>query len=108
VLSAHDWPPEPGAIYWHIANTDELLAATTDHVISRVMNEVVGGTRPRETIRAIALGLFDAIHGHPWVGAQLSREPWQPAVLQIVESFGGQPQALDVPDRGSSTVRPRR
>jgi hypothetical protein len=33
------------------------------------------------------------------VGAQLSREPWQSAVLQIFESFGGQLQALGVPER---------
>jgi Tetracyclin repressor-like, C-terminal domain len=35
----------------------------------------------------------------PWAGAQLSREPWQSAVLQIFESVGGQLQALGVPQR---------
>ena len=30
-----------GAIYWHVANKDDLLAATTDDVIARVMTEVV-------------------------------------------------------------------
>src|ERR1700729_3465731 len=43
--------------------------------------------------------LFDAIDSHPWVGAQLSREPWQSAVLQILESVGEQLQALGVPGR---------
>ena len=43
--------------------------------------------------------MFDAIDAHPWVGAQLSREPWQPAMLQIFESAGGQVQALGVPER---------
>ena len=43
--------------------------------------------------------MFDAIEAHPWVGAQLSREPWQSAVLQIFESFGGQIQALGVPEQ---------
>jgi hypothetical protein len=33
------------------------------------------------------------------VGTQLSREPWQSAMLQILESFGGQLQALGVPGR---------
>jgi AcrR family transcriptional regulator len=88
-----------GAIYWHVANKNELLAATTDDVIARVMTEVVSGAEPREAIRATALGVFDAIDAHPWVGAQLSREPWQSAVLQIFESFGGQLQALGVPQR---------
>jgi hypothetical protein len=63
------------------------------------MTEVVSDAEPREAIRAIASGVFDAIDAHPWVGAQLSREPWQSAVLQIFESFGGQLQALGVPER---------
>ena len=88
-----------GAIYWHVANKNDLLAATTDDVIARVMTGVVSGAEPREAIRAIALGAFDAIDAHPWVGAQLSREPWQSAVLQIFESVGGQLQALGVPER---------
>jgi AcrR family transcriptional regulator len=88
-----------GAIYWHVTNKNDLLAATTDHVIARVMTEVVTGAEPREAIRATALGVFDAIDAHPWVGAQLSREPWQSAVLQIFENFGGQLMALGVPGR---------
>jgi AcrR family transcriptional regulator len=88
-----------GAIYWHVANKNDLLAAATDEVIARVMTEVVSGAEPREAIRAVASGLFDAIDAHPWAGAQLSREPWQSAVLQIFEGFGGQLQALGVPQR---------
>src|ERR1700722_13252369 len=88
-----------GAIYWHVANKNDLLAATTGDVIARVMTEIVSGAEPREAIRAMASGVFDAIDAHPWVGAQLSREPWQTAVLQIFEGFGGQLQALGVPQR---------
>ena len=87
-----------GAIYWHVANKDELLAAATDDVVARVMTGVVGKAEPRDAIRAIALGVFDAIDAHPWVGAQLSREPWS-AMLQIFEGIGGQIQALGVPER---------
>ena len=54
---------------------------------------------PREAIRAIALGVFDAIDAHPWVGTQLSREPWQPAILQIFEGIGANLKALGVPER---------
>ncbi|MGB8794821.1 MAG: TetR family transcriptional regulator, partial [Mycobacterium sp.] len=74
-----------GAIYWHVANKNDLLAATTNHVIAGVMTEVVSGAEPREAIRAIALGVFDAIDAHPWVGTQLSGEPWQSAVMEIFE-----------------------
>src|SRR6516225_6833410 len=86
-----------GAIYWHVADKGELLAAATDDVIARVMSEVEGDARPREAIRAVALGVFDAIDVHPWVGAQLFREPWRPAMLEIIESVGGRLQALGVP-----------
>jgi AcrR family transcriptional regulator len=87
-----------GAIYWHVGGKNELLAATTNDVIARVMTKVVDGTVPREAIRAVALGVFDAIEAHPWVGAQLHREPWQSAMLQIFEGIGGQLQALGVPE----------
>jgi AcrR family transcriptional regulator len=86
-----------GAIYWHVASKNELLAAATNDVIARAMTEVAGDAEPREAIRAIALGVFDAIDAHPWAGTQLSREPWQSAVLQIFEGIGEQLQALGVP-----------
>lgn len=88
-----------GALYWHVANKDELLAAATNEVIERVMTSVVQGATPRKTIRAISLGVFNAIDAHPWVGTQLSREPWQTAILQIFERIGCQLQALGVPKR---------
>jgi AcrR family transcriptional regulator len=88
-----------GAIYWHVASKNDLLTAATDDVITRVMTELASGAEPQEAIRAMTLGVFDAIDAHPWVGTQLSREPWQPAILQILEGVGGQLQALGVPGR---------
>ena len=96
-----------GAIYWHVASKNDLLTAATDDVIARVMTEVASGAEPQEAIRAIALGAFDAIDAHPWVGTQLSREPWQPAILQILEGVGGQLQALGVPGTGAVRLRVR-
>jgi AcrR family transcriptional regulator len=88
-----------GAIYWHVANKDDLLTAATNNVIAHVMAAVVTGADPREAIRTIAVGVFDAIDAHPWVGTQLSREPWQSAVMEIFEGIGGQLVALGVPER---------
>jgi AcrR family transcriptional regulator len=88
-----------GAIYYRVAGKDELLAAATDGVVGRAMAGVPSGAEPRETIRAIVLGVFDAIDAHPWVGTQLSREPWQPAIVSVLEGIGGQLQALNVPER---------
>lgn len=87
-----------GALYWHVANKDELLAATTDDVIGRILSDAVTGAEPAETIRAIALGVFDAIDAHPWVGTQISREPWQTAMVQVFERIGGTLSGLGVPE----------
>ncbi len=87
----------PGAIYWHVANKDELLAAAAGDVVSRVMAEVVRRRDPRKAIREVALGMFDAIDAHPWVGTQLARAPWETALVQIFEGLGGQLHALGVP-----------
>lgn len=88
-----------GAIYWHVTNKNDLLAAATEQVIARVMTDVTGEPDPRETIRAVALGLYDTIDAHPWVGAQLAREPWQFAMLHIFEGIGGPLLTLGVPER---------
>lgn len=88
-----------GALYWHVADKDALLAAASDAVVGRVMAKVESGAEPREAIRAIALGIFDAIDAHPWVGQHLSREPGQPATLQLFESIGGRLRPLGVPER---------
>lgn len=98
-----------GAIYHHVANKDELLAAAADGVINQVVAGAARDDDPRRTIRALALGIFDAIDGHPWVGTQLSREPFQPAVLQIWKSLGVQLHNLGIAgtalsDAGSALV----
>ncbi|MFJ7626904.1 TetR/AcrR family transcriptional regulator [Streptomyces sp. NPDC097595] len=88
-----------GAIYHHVANKEELLAAAADAVVARALSEVAAGAEPREAIRAIALGAFDAIDAHPWVGTQLSIEPWHSAALRIFEAVGQRLDALGVPER---------
>ena len=87
-----------GAIYWHVADKNALLAAATDAVIARALAEGGAAAAPRAAIRALALAVFDAIDAHPWAGAQLSREPWQSAVLRIFEGVGGRLQAFGVPE----------
>jgi AcrR family transcriptional regulator len=88
-----------GAIYHHVANKNELLTAATSGVIVRALADGPDGMPPAEAIRAIALGVYDAIEAHPWVGTQLSQEPWESAMLPIFEGIGGRLQALGVPER---------
>jgi AcrR family transcriptional regulator len=87
----------PGAIYWHIATKNELLVAASDAIVARAMGALLASATPHEAIRRIAASVFEAIDAHPWVGAQLSRAPWETATLRIFERIGRQVQALGVP-----------
>ncbi|WP_369214280.1 TetR/AcrR family transcriptional regulator [Streptomyces flavofungini] len=96
----------PGAIYWHVANKDELLAAATDAVVTAAVTLEPGesAATPRDGIRAVALRLFDATEEHPWLAAQLatqlSRSPWGSVAPRIFEGIGRHVRALDVPQEG--------
>ena len=87
-----------GAIYWHVANKDDLLAAAADHVVSDAMAEIdAGAADPERAIRAIALAVFDAFDAHPWVGAQLSLAPGRSGMLRVFEAIGSRLGPLGVP-----------
>ncbi|MFJ8827916.1 TetR/AcrR family transcriptional regulator [Streptomyces sp. NPDC102467] len=92
----------PGAIYWHVANKGELLDAATDAVVAAALaiEPAEDTDGPQDGVRAVALGLFDAIEEHPWLATQLAtqlaRSPWQTVTPRIFESVGRQVQALGV------------
>ncbi|MER6562567.1 TetR/AcrR family transcriptional regulator C-terminal domain-containing protein [Streptomyces sp. NPDC001027] len=88
-----------GAIYHHVADKSDLLATAADDVITGVLSGAVADADPRSALRRLALGLFDAIDAHPWIGAELSRQPWRPALLDFYESLGRLLNALEVPER---------
>ena len=77
--------------------TRALLSAATEHILSEAIAGVVSAPHPADALRAIALGVFDAIEGHPWIGTELAREPWQPAMVEIFEKSSAQFDALGVP-----------
>jgi len=88
-----------GAIYWHVANKEDLLAAATDHVVSRAMAGIgLEAVEPAEAICAIALAIFDAFDAHPWIGAQLSLAPGRSGMLQVFEAIGARLNPLGVPE----------
>ncbi|APA68440.1 TetR/AcrR family transcriptional regulator [Janthinobacterium sp. 1_2014MBL_MicDiv] len=87
----------PGAIYWHIANKDELFTAASDSVVMRAMDAVLPGATPPACIRAVALAVFEAMDAHPWLGSALARAPGQLPTVRILERLGRQVDALGVP-----------
>lgn len=96
----------PGAIYWHVTGKDELLDAATEAVLADTMPVGAASTdaTPQEAIRTIAVGVFDAIDAHPWVGTQLARAPSQTPALRLYEHLGRQVQALGVPRTAQFTA----
>ncbi|MYW62957.1 TetR family transcriptional regulator [Streptomyces sp. SID8379] len=100
----------PGAIYWHVANKGELLGAATDAVVADAVTlaPADAADTPREGIRAVALGLLDAIEAHPWLAAQLAtqlaRNPGGTVAPRLFESIGRQVRALGVPEAGWFTA----
>ena len=88
----------PGAIYWHVANKSDLLAAACDAIVARTMEALADGAKPKATIRAIAGGLFDVIDEHPWVGSALTSAPGLSPIVRILERIGQQVRALGVPE----------
>ncbi|MFJ8914988.1 TetR/AcrR family transcriptional regulator [Amycolatopsis sp. NPDC102389] len=90
----------PGAIYWHVPNKGALLDAATASVVATALAVEAAGS-PQDEIRAIALGLFEAIERHPWLSPQLtlqlSRSPSSSVTPRIFESVGRRVGALGVP-----------
>ncbi len=87
----------PGAIYWHIANKNDLLIAACDAVIADAIAPCVAGATPKATIRALALSMFDVIYEHPWVGSALMRADLHSPLVRIFERIGQQLRTLGVP-----------
>jgi AcrR family transcriptional regulator len=93
-----------GAIYWHISGKDELLGAATEAVTAGVTLAGSGDATPQEVVRTLALGVFDAIDVHPWLGTQLSLNPLRSPMLRVFESLGQQVRALGVPPSAEFTA----
>jgi AcrR family transcriptional regulator len=89
----------PGAIYWHIANKSELLAAACDAIVAHAMETTLSAAKPKASIRALALGMFDAMNAHPWIGSALAQAPGEMPIVRILERLGQQVRALGVTDR---------
>ncbi|GAA3749891.1 TetR/AcrR family transcriptional regulator [Streptomyces tremellae] len=93
-----------GAIYWHVANKGELLAAATEAVVAAALTAAPARAprTPREAVRAVALGLYGAIDAHPWLAPQLAvqmpRDPVKSVTPRIYEAVGRQVRALGVPE----------
>lgn len=93
---AHALATGAGAIYHHLGSKQAILAAAAAEIVMRAIARKPEGGAPDADIRALMLTLFDAIDEHPWVGAQLTDQPGQPALLELYECIGEHVDALHV------------
>ncbi|GAB3253552.1 TetR/AcrR family transcriptional regulator [Chitinimonas naiadis] len=86
-----------GAIYWHVANKSDLLTAACDAIVTHTLDATRDDASPRENLRAFALGMFDAMDAHPWIGSALIHSAGQLPTVRVLERIGQQVRALGVP-----------
>lgn len=95
---AADLATGAGALYHHVSNKSELLAAAAAAMMTDVLGPA-GSADPAASIRGVTIGVFDAISAHPWWGTQLVSAPWQPAVLALFDRIGSEVTALGVQEQ---------
>lgn len=77
-----------GAVYWYVTGRDELVALAADRVLADALAAGVAGRSPDESLRALALAVYDALSAHPWAAAQPAFLSEQPSALRLLDRIG--------------------
>ncbi len=72
-----------GAIYWHVADKDELLRGAADTVLGGIAVTATGA----DAVREGALAVFDTVAAHPWVSTASARDEDVPALADIAAAI---------------------
>ncbi|GAA1594646.1 TetR/AcrR family transcriptional regulator [Actinoplanes couchii] len=80
-----------GAVYWHVANKDELVTMATDQVIGTALERLSPepGTSPEARIRALALSVYDTLDQHTWAAPHVVAVHTMPHTMRLLERIGG-------------------
>ncbi|SEF52222.1 transcriptional regulator, TetR family [Actinacidiphila yanglinensis] len=76
-----------GALYWHVANKDELVALAADQVLGQALAAV---PRPENGtgLRALAVAVFDGLDRHPWAASHVTAPASLPNGLRLFDRIG--------------------
>lgn len=85
-----------GAIYYHLTDKADLVAAACDTVVAQVLANIASSVEAEERIRQLGLALYDAMDQHSWLGSTLPRVRG-PSVVRILEPIGQSLVQLKVP-----------
>jgi len=78
-----------GAVYWHVANKDELVSLAADHVIGDALATGSGpGDDPQVRLRSLALAVYDAFDRHPWAAPRIGTLPMGVNTLRLLDRIG--------------------
>ncbi|MFJ4921560.1 TetR/AcrR family transcriptional regulator [Streptomyces sp. NPDC088725] len=77
----------PGALYWHVANKDELVALAADQVLGQALAEAPRGGEGAG-LRALAVSVFDALHRHAWAASRVKAPVKLPNALRLLDRIG--------------------
>ncbi|MER6159533.1 TetR/AcrR family transcriptional regulator C-terminal domain-containing protein [Streptomyces sp. NPDC001868] len=78
-----------GALYWHVANKDELVALAADQVLGQALTAA-----PRSEdgagaeLRALAIAVFDTLDRHPWAASHVNAPPTLANALHLLDRIG--------------------
>ncbi|GAA1557639.1 TetR/AcrR family transcriptional regulator [Dactylosporangium maewongense] len=72
-----------GALYWHVANKDDLVRLAAD----RVMGDALTGGADA-SLHTLALAIYDTFERHPWAASHIGVVPPQPNALRLLDRIG--------------------
>ncbi|MGC5343949.1 TetR/AcrR family transcriptional regulator C-terminal domain-containing protein [Streptomyces sp. DT171] len=81
----------PGALYWHVANKDELVALAADQVIGHAVATARcpdDGAAAGAGLRALAVAVFDALDRHPWAAFHVTAPATLAHTLRLFDRIG--------------------
>ncbi|MDX6741148.1 TetR/AcrR family transcriptional regulator [Actinocorallia sp. A-T 12471] len=78
----------PGALYWHVANKDELIALAADHVLGEALADAPRPEGGVAGLRALAVTVFDALDRHPWAAFRVTAPATLEHTLSLLDRIG--------------------
>lgn len=87
-----------GAVYWHVANKDELVALAADRVLGDALASVPGPDGdPEAQLREVALAVYDTLERHPWAASHVTALSPLGNALRLLERIGALVAATGLP-----------
>jgi len=85
-----------GAIYHHLTDKADLVAAACDTIVAQVLTDLASPAEPEDRVRQLGLALYDAMDQHPWLGSTLPHVRGL-SIVRILEPIGRSLVQLKIP-----------